>query len=209
MNNSFISTINSFLGPLRLRWEGGRLAELSLPSSPPGHPYGEARINPGDDWCDILNLTGVDLAMGGHHAFSVQVWRWTMTIPLGRTRSYGWIAARIGNPGAARAVGRALGENPWSLLVPCHRVVRGDGTIGGFNSGLKWKRYLLKLERGDQGIGGSGYRGIRGSGDQEEGRQEIRGPVGEVSEDQGIRRSGDQEIRGSGEAELLPDNLIS
>ena len=158
MNDSSISTVHSFLGSLRLRWEGGRLAELLLPPSPPVRIDGEEKIKPGDDWCDILSLKRVDLAMAGHGAFSVQVWRWTMTIPFGRTCSYGWIAARIGKPGAARAVGRALGKNPWPLLVPCHRVIRADGVIGGFSSGVEWKRYLLEWERG--------YQGIRGSGDQ-------------------------------------------
>lgn len=155
MNDRSISIIHSILGPLRLRWEGGRLTGLSLPPSPPGQLYGEAKIKPGDDWCDILNLKGISLGMEGYGVFPCLVWQLTLTIPFGRTRSYGWIAARIGKPGAARAVGRALGKNPWSLLVPCHRVVRVDGTIGGFFYGPEWKRYLLELERESSRVQGT------------------------------------------------------
>ena len=136
----------SILGPLRLKWKGEELAGLTLPSSPPSD-ITELKIRePGEDWCDILNLKGTPLVNEGGGSFEWDVWHCTKTIPFGETRSYGWIAREIGNPGAARAVGRALGANPWLLLVPCHRVIRKDGSIGGFSSGLNWKRYLLKCE---------------------------------------------------------------
>lgn len=67
-------------------------------------------------------------------------------IPAGETRSYAWIATRIGRPGAARAVGRALGTNPVPIVVPCHRVVRGDGDLGGYIFGLEMKEELLRRE---------------------------------------------------------------
>lgn len=73
-------------------------------------------------------------------------------IPYGETRTYGEIAARIGKPGAARAVGQALGRNRTCIVVPCHRVVAANGGLGGFTGGLHWKRDLLALEgarRGD------------------------------------------------------------
>jgi methylated-DNA-[protein]-cysteine S-methyltransferase len=57
------------------------------------------------------------------------------------------VAARLGQPGAARAVGRACGANPVPILIPCHRVVARNGALGGFSAGRKWKRRLLALER--------------------------------------------------------------
>ncbi len=78
--------------------------------------------------------------------FRVKVWQALRAIPYGRVRSYGWVARKIGKPRAARAVGAACGANPVPLLVPCHRVVAGDGSLGGFSGGLPNKRRLLKLE---------------------------------------------------------------
>ncbi|HEX9751378.1 MAG TPA: methylated-DNA--[protein]-cysteine S-methyltransferase [candidate division Zixibacteria bacterium] len=68
-------------------------------------------------------------------------------IPHGQTLSYGEIARRAGSPGAARAVGQAMGKNPFPIVVPCHRVLRSDGTLGGFGGGVNLKRALLELER--------------------------------------------------------------
>jgi methylated-DNA-[protein]-cysteine S-methyltransferase len=67
-------------------------------------------------------------------------------IPYGETRSYGEVAAAVGSPKAARAVGQAVGSNPLPLLIPCHRVLAARGGIGGFGGGLPWKRFLLGLE---------------------------------------------------------------
>ena len=79
-------------------------------------------------------------------AFQKQVWEVARIIPYGETRSYGWVAQQIGKPRAARAVGQALGKNPFLIIVPCHRVVASDGTLGGFGGGLEMKEKLLKLE---------------------------------------------------------------
>ena len=86
------------------------------------------------------------LDLGNQPPFRVKVWQALQAIPYGRVRSYGWVARRIGKPNAARAVGAACGANPVPLLVPCHRVVAGDGSLGGFSGGLSNKRRLLKLE---------------------------------------------------------------
>lgn len=67
-------------------------------------------------------------------------------IPYGETASYGEIAARCGRPGAARAVGNAVGRNPLPLVLPCHRVIRSDGSPGGYSGGTARKRALLRLE---------------------------------------------------------------
>ena len=81
--------------------------------------------------------------------FQRAVWLACMRIPRGQTRSYKWIAEQIGKPGAVRAVGSALGKNPFAPAVPCHRVVKSDGTLGGFSApgGLKAKLALLKKEK--------------------------------------------------------------
>lgn len=78
--------------------------------------------------------------------FQRAVWKAAAKIPYGETRSYGWIAKKIGRPKAARAVGQALGDNPVPIIVACHRVIGSSGGLGGFSGGLPMKRYLLGLE---------------------------------------------------------------
>ncbi len=78
--------------------------------------------------------------------FQVDVWKAIYSIPYGKLNSYGGIAKQIGRPKAVRAVGNAVGDNPMALIVPCHRVVLGNGGIGGFGGGLPWKRKLLRQE---------------------------------------------------------------
>lgn len=83
-------------------------------------------------------------------------------IPVGEIRPYGWIAREIGNPGAVRAVGTALGQNPVPVLIPCHRVVRTDGRIGSYAYGSPMKRRLLEHEGLDpEAIESQARRGIR------------------------------------------------
>ena len=82
----------------------------------------------------------------GRTVFHQKVWETLRRIPYGRVRSYGWVARKVGKPQAARAVGAACGANPLPLVVPCHRVVAGDGSLGGFAGGLKLKKRLLVLE---------------------------------------------------------------
>ena len=79
-------------------------------------------------------------------AFQRQVWRVLQRVPFGKLRSYQWVAARVGGPGYARAVGNAVGANPLPLIVPCHRIVAQDASLGGFSGGLRTKRKLLLLE---------------------------------------------------------------
>lgn len=87
-----------------------------------------------------------ELDLAGRSHFEIAVWNTARDIKFGEVRTYGWIAHRIGRPEAARAVGQALGRNPIPVIIPCHRVIRCDGTLGGFSSGLQWKRRLLELE---------------------------------------------------------------
>jgi len=87
-------------------------------------------------------------AMRAHPVFYQAVWKACAEIPAGEVRTYGWIAAKIGRPGASRAVGTALGANPFAPIVPCHRVVRADGGMGGYSGrgGVATKRRLLAKE---------------------------------------------------------------
>ncbi|MGQ0825720.1 MAG: methylated-DNA--[protein]-cysteine S-methyltransferase [Actinomycetota bacterium] len=92
---------------------------------------------------DVLDSVAVD-AVGT--SFQQRVWAALRTIPAGETASYAEIAAVIGAPGAARAVGSANASNPVGVIVPCHRVVRSDGAIGGYGFGVDRKRWLLEHE---------------------------------------------------------------
>ena len=80
--------------------------------------------------------------------FQKMVWTELKKIPFGETRTYKEIAVAIGKPKAARAVANACGKNPYPIIIPCHRVVRSDGTIGGFtgDGGVEKKRQLLRQE---------------------------------------------------------------
>jgi len=117
--------------------------------------YGDSRIVP-----DVIEATGqlaeylcgrrrrfdLSLDLKGT-AFQISVWQALQKIPYGRTWSYGQVAQAVGQPKAARAVGRACGANPIPLVIPCHRVVGADGDLTGFGSGLEWKEWLLELEK--------------------------------------------------------------
>jgi O-6-methylguanine DNA methyltransferase len=91
----------------------------------------------------------VSARMKAYPPFYQTVWRCCAEIPKGQTRTYGWIARHIGRPGAARAVGRALAANLFAPLIPCHRVVRSDGTLGGYSAlgGRAAKRRMLEKEK--------------------------------------------------------------
>jgi len=79
--------------------------------------------------------------------FQHAVWTQLLAIPFGATTSYDRIATRIGKPGAARAVGRANGDNRMAIIVPCHRVINADGTMSGYGGGKHRKRWLLDHEQ--------------------------------------------------------------
>jgi len=96
-----------------------------------------------------VDLTGVLLDEDGLPVFDRAAWAIARTVPPGETITYGEIAARIGDPHAARAVGRAMGANPFPIIVPCHRVLGADGKMGGFSAagGVVTKARLLSIER--------------------------------------------------------------
>jgi methylated-DNA-[protein]-cysteine S-methyltransferase len=141
---------DSPIGPLTVRLRGGALSEIHFgadggPGLPADHPVRA--------WLDAF-FAGrppgrVDFTLAAT-PFQRQVLEVTRSIPRGEVRTYGWVAARVGRPGAARAVGQALGANPLPLVIPCHRVVAA-GPGGGYGGGLERKAFLLALERGAPG----------------------------------------------------------
>ena len=115
--------------PLARRWKARGEKELG--------DYLRGRVRSFSIPCDLRGLT----------PFTHAVLRTAGQIPYGEVRSYRWIAKRIARPRAARAVGNALARNPVPILIPCHRVVRNDGTLGGYALGLQLKRKLLEMEK--------------------------------------------------------------
>jgi methylated-DNA-[protein]-cysteine S-methyltransferase len=97
---------------------------------------------------DATDLSGIPLDMDSVPEFHRRVYEAARSIPPGKTLSYGDIARRLGAPGAARAVGQALGRNPFPIVVPCHRVLAAGGKIGGFSAqgGIVTKRRMLAIE---------------------------------------------------------------
>ena len=79
--------------------------------------------------------------------FQRRVWKQICAIPYGKTRSYKWLANMLGCPSAVRAVANACGANKIPIIVPCHRVIASDGSIGGYSPGVRWKKRLLRLEK--------------------------------------------------------------
>ena len=126
-------------------------------------PSGRDRLDPEPEWAESrapfkeavrqldayfagrLRQFDLPLATGGT-AFQQRVWRALRDIPYGETVSYGELARHIERPAAVRAVGAANGQNPISIVIPCHRVIGADGSLTGYGGGLERKRHLLDLE---------------------------------------------------------------
>ena len=126
-----------------------RLGARSAPAAPP--PAIQAVI---DDIVALLageqrDLASAKLDMTGIADFNRRAYDIARAIPPGETLTYGEIAARLGEPGAARAVGAAMGANPFPIIVPCHRVLAADGALGGFSApgGATTKLKMLQIER--------------------------------------------------------------
>lgn len=92
-----------------------------------------------------VDFTNYPLKLDRYSSFQRKVWRLTQEIPYGEVRSYKWIAKRLGSKGY-RAVGQVLAHNPFPLIIPCHRVIREDKSLGGFSAGIEIKRKLLQIE---------------------------------------------------------------
>lgn len=155
-------------GPVAVLWsfygEEPKICRVLL--SKPGIPAGEAvkRISPDSELSSCLEIDGIvdqieaflsgedirfsidKLCLDLCSVFQRRVLLADYAIPRGRVSSYQLIAKHLANPKGARAVGTTLANNPFPLIIPCHRVLRSDGELGGFQYGLKMKRALLEME---------------------------------------------------------------
>lgn len=146
-------TILSPFGPLRLVGNDTGLTHLLFPGQTLAGDAAEqetpllrqAALELGEYFDRRRKYFTVPLCPEGT-AFQQAVWSALREIPYGRTAGYGDIAAKIGRPAAARAVGQANGANPLPVFIPCHRVIAADGSLGGYSLGLEAKRVLLRLE---------------------------------------------------------------
>ncbi len=145
--------VRSLLGQLAVDATARGVSEVRL-GGPATHPSGvaarrhadRARVELQDYWEGRRSFFSVPVDLGPAPSFQHQVLDAAVRIPFGQARSYSWVAGAIGHPKAVRAVGTALGRNPVPFIVPCHRVLRSDGTLGGYGLGLPLKRRLLDLE---------------------------------------------------------------
>lgn len=152
------TTLDSPVGPLRLCSDGTGLTRIdfvhgrkitALPpdatEQPDAAPFADAAQQLAEYFAGSRQSFDLPLSPQGTE-FQLRVWRQLRLIPFGITLSYGQIAQRLNQPTASRAVGLANGNNPLSIVVPCHRVIGADGSLTGFGGGLKIKKHLLDLE---------------------------------------------------------------
>jgi len=152
MRDVYYAELESALGTLSFACDGdGRLIGLNFGPCTAATPIDARRCaHVSEQLAEYLRgtRTTFDLVLApAGTPFQRRVWKGLTDIPYGQVISYGELARRIGMPGAARAVGQANGANPIPIVIPCHRVIAANGTIGGFSSGLANKRQLLALER--------------------------------------------------------------
>jgi len=149
------------LGDLWFSYTEKGLYSLTLPGSRPegAAPAGEGKAGEEPPWLPAF-VEELEAFLGGTEAdfspfpvdytgfslFFLRILEEARRIPYGSVTSYGFLAEAAGKPRAGRAVGTCMGKNRVPLVIPCHRVIRKDGTLGGFGSGLHWKKYLLALE---------------------------------------------------------------
>jgi len=134
--------------------QASRQAVLSeLPAVPGELPEGQASSRLREAQAQLTDyLAGtrhsfdLSLDLSGGTSFQQKVWRTLLRVSYGQLRSYQWVAVRVGGSQYARAVGNAVGANPMPIVIPCHRIVAQDASLGGFSGGLSTKRKLLTLE---------------------------------------------------------------
>lgn len=155
---TYYTILESPVGPLQLISDGTALTGLFMNEHKGGPATGEhwiradnhallteARRQIADYFAGTRKAFDLPLAPCGTD-FQKRVWNALSQIPFGTTISYGELARRIGNPKASRAVGLANGQNPLSIIVPCHRVIGANGKLTGYGGGIERKRALLALE---------------------------------------------------------------
>ena len=141
--------MDSPVGPLRLTEETGKLTGLYFGGMPSGEAptplLWEAERQLREYFQGMRKMFDLPLSYGGTE-FQHRVWQALREIPYGTTVTYGEIAAAAGRPKGAQAAGQAVGKNPISIILPCHRVIGKNGTLTGFAGGLEIKRKLLNIE---------------------------------------------------------------
>ncbi len=156
MDESRYFTFDSRLGQIGITASPRGLRAITLPArsrpkaeQPPPPEFAEL-VDQIKAYCDgtRISFLNYDLDLSDAAPFQIRVWEATRLIPYGETRSYRWVAEQIGKPEATRAVGRALGKNPLPIIIPCHRVIASNSSLGGFGLGLDMKVMLLSLEKG-------------------------------------------------------------
>ena len=155
MNTTCFDYFDSPVGALLLISDGEALIGLHFAGSESSDPVPNARRDPArfvavrEQLTDYFagRLQVFDLPLDAHGTpFQKRVWNELRRLPFGETISYGELARRIGQRGASRAVGRANGQNPIAIIVPCHRVIGSNGNLTGFGGGMDRKRWLLDHE---------------------------------------------------------------
>lgn len=150
--SSFIENVASPVGPWGVEGTEEGVTAVYLPNQrrrasrgTPPEPVRRAAAQLGEYLAGERRDFDVTLAAHTATAFQREVWDALRAIPFGEVRTYAEVAARVGRPGASRAVGNANHANPWPIVVPCHRVVAANG-LGGYGGGDEVKRFLLALE---------------------------------------------------------------
>lgn len=149
--NDFYDILETPLGPLYLIFTAGVLTGISF--SKPSKTFlkrKEGMTQARKELAGYFEGTGEEFACRTAFTegteFEKKVWETLKEIPYGETRTYKWLAEKIGRPHAFRAVGNALGKNPIPIIFPCHRIIETEGSLGGYSPGTDIKRRLLELE---------------------------------------------------------------
>ncbi|HJV62697.1 MAG TPA: methylated-DNA--[protein]-cysteine S-methyltransferase [Albitalea sp.] len=175
MRATGFALFDTALGPCGVAWGARGIVAMQLPEAQAGHLRtrlrqahpGATETTPPPDVQramervaallrgEAVDLSDVPLDMEGIPEFNRRVYALTQRIPPGQTLTYGEVAERLGEPGSARAVGQALGRNPFAPIVPCHRVLAAGGRPGGFSArgGVETKLRLLAIENARLGDG--------------------------------------------------------
>jgi methylated-DNA-[protein]-cysteine S-methyltransferase len=141
-------TLSTPLGTLFLLMKGKSLAGISFtkPRMKTGRAPEAVKRELTDYFAGRLREFTLGILLTGGTEFEKEVWRALRDVPYGETRSYKWLAERVGRPGGSRAVGQALAKNPIPIVLPCHRIIESKGKLGGYTPGVDVKRRLLFLE---------------------------------------------------------------
>jgi methylated-DNA-[protein]-cysteine S-methyltransferase len=148
--DSFYDTLDSPVGKLFLIFSGKKLSGIDFKKPADIPRKGKAPNLIKDELKEYFergkDTFDMEIVLARGTEFDQTVWITLKEIPFGETRTYKWLAERIGKPNASRAVGQALGRNPIPILLPCHRIIESDGSLGGFSGGVDLKRRLLEIE---------------------------------------------------------------